>query len=170
MLKLFSARRPTGAAPTSFAPSTLAFDARREVLAIAVRETLRRHGIPSYWITTETQSVVTRHGERGLQLRLVLREWEPRLLHYCVALQKAIRARVLRLDPQSIDWFGGATWKFDLIDDSRCPALPAGALWQAPPRGVQAASADDEHAPSANDAEPDFCPTEPMQEPPVSQS
>ncbi|MBC5783815.1 hypothetical protein H8N03_12740 [Ramlibacter sp. USB13] len=124
-------------------------DARRELLSVAVRETLRKHGFPQHWVQPETLSVVTRQRERGLQLRLVVREWQPPFLDYCVALQRAIRHRVLRLDPLSASWFTGVTWKFDPVDESLCPALPAVASDWAP-------------LPGAIRTRNDFSPTQPM--------
>lgn len=104
---------------------------RQEVLRMAVRDTLRRHGLPSHWIFAEMHPALTRSRVRGLHLRLVLREGAPELLPYTVALQKAILARLMRLDPLSPNWIAGITWKFDVADDRVCPALPPAHKWQA---------------------------------------
>jgi hypothetical protein len=161
-------RRPAAAAPSrlsSLADSRVV-DARRESLTIAVRETLRRHGFPQHWVVPEAQAVITRHRERGLQLRLVVREWQPSFLGYSVSLQKAIRARMLRLDPMSAAWFVGVTWKFDPIDDSACPPLPAASGWATLPAALEPAASQRRALPVLRDAvrapHADFLATQPM--------
>lgn len=111
---------------------------RRELVAMAVNDSFRRHGLHSAGITAETSPASTVRKERGLHLRLVMREWKPELLPYLVAVQKAVRARVTRLDPLASEWLTGISWKFDLVDDTACPALPRPDSW----RGAQAAGPD----------------------------
>jgi hypothetical protein len=106
-------------------------DTRRELLRMAVRDTLRKHGIPVEWVSAETSSRATRERERGMHLCLVLREWQPRLLEFTVALQKAIRSKLIRLDPLSPAWLAGISWKFEPHDEDLCPPLPPAHGWQA---------------------------------------
>ena len=103
---------------------------RRELVAMAVSDALRKSGIPPTWITAETFPVMTAQRQRGMHLRLLVREWQPTLLDYGAALQKLIRMRVSRLDPLSSLWLTDVTWKFDLVDDANCPMLPAPVYWQ----------------------------------------
>ena len=102
---------------------------RREVVAIALRDTLRRQGIPSTWITADLAPALTARKERGMHLRLILREWQPELLAYTVALQRLLRTRIARLDPMSLEWLTGVSWKFELVDETLCPSLPDASYW-----------------------------------------
>ena len=121
-------RKPRAApAPASHPPCN---DARRATLALAVRDTLRRNGIPGEWIHAEVNPVLTRRNLRGLQLRLVARHWNPALASCVVALQKSIVTRLERLDPRCCEWLAGIAWKFEPEDDSLCPALPSPDYWQ----------------------------------------
>lgn len=147
-----SAPRP---APRTLSPAEIDLDSvRREVVAIALRETLRKQGIPATWITAETAPANTARRERGAHVRLTMREWHPELLPFTVALQKTVRARIARLDATSADWLTGIAWKFEPYDETGCPALPGPDHW----RGLAAGAASERQVrPPA-----DFSPTEPM--------
>jgi hypothetical protein len=151
-------------------------DTRRELLGIALRDTLRKHGIPPHWITLETHAAITANRIRGMHLRLVVREWQPRFLAYTVALQKAVLARLIRLDPLAPSWMAGISWKFDVVDNGQCPALPPASHWQGlhgveatplVPRalleGLMGSALGARYGVPA-DARSDFRPTEPMAE------
>lgn len=122
---------------------------RHELLAMAVRDTLRRHGIPQAWIAAQVTPAVTPRKERGVHLRLVARHWHPALASCVVALQKSVVARLNRLDPLACDWLVGVSWKFDPADDSLCPALPAPEYWQEWQESQRAASTAAAQRPSA---------------------
>lgn len=125
-------RQPQAAAPTLGAPALTSRDAtRRELASMALRDTLRKHGIPHGWIAGEASPVLTARKERGVHLRLVLRHWHPTLPGCLVALQKSIASRLQRLDPLSSEWLVGISWKFELADETACPALPQPAYWEA---------------------------------------
>ena len=95
--------------PISVASQQLRDETRRELLTMAVRETLRKNGIPAHWFATEAVSTLTAARQRGMQLRLVFREWQPQMLAYTVALQRAIEGRLLRMDLQAIRIANGIT-------------------------------------------------------------
>lgn len=123
-------RRPQRAADVpSFVPS-IRDASRRELLTMALRDTLRRHGIPLSWITAEAGPALTPRRERGVHLRLVARHWHPALASCVVALQKSVTDRLGRLDPLSREWLVGVSWKFAPEDDTLCPALPSADYWQ----------------------------------------
>lgn len=147
-------------------------DTRRQLLTMAVRDTMLRHGIPAHWISAETVPTLIGNRVPGMHLRLVVREWNPELLAYTVALQRAIQARLIRLDALSSSWMAGVSWKYEVVDDSTCPALPPPEHWArsripvmmplpAPAAAVPPRRA--ERPVPAGAADPtDFRPTEPM--------
>lgn len=106
---------------------------RRQMLAIALRETLGKHGIPPAWVGLEARPTATAGGHRGMHLRLVVREWDARFPAYMLALQKAVGVALRRLDPMAPAWLAGISWGFDLVDDAACPPLPAPHTWGAEP-------------------------------------
>lgn len=148
-------------------------ETRRELLSLAVRDTLRKHGIPTHWISAETHSAMTGNRVRGMHLRLVVREWQPKLLAYTVALQKAVQARLIRLDPLAPSWIAGVSWRFEVVDEAPCPELPAAHYWQAAreekakPLGTRALldallSSREQNPRGLAEGSSDFRPTEPM--------
>jgi hypothetical protein len=106
---------------------------RKDLLKVALRETLTRNGIPPTWISADmlrTTSASKR--ETGLHVRLQVRHWDPRLLLHGVALEKDFAERLQLLDPAAANWLMGFSWQFAMEDKSPCPALPHPATWTAP--------------------------------------
>lgn len=101
---------------------------RRQLLATAVRDTLRTHGIPAGWLSTETLMAATSGKERGMHLRLILRDH--RLLDYAMHVQKNVSARIARLDPLSAGWMAGISWRLDVAEDASFAQLPDAGHWQ----------------------------------------
>lgn len=140
--RLASRQSPTG----SHSPSA----ARREVLQLALRESLQRHGIPTSWITADALSATSRNSEAGLHWRLAIKHWDPRLMLHGVALQHSLVNRVLMYDPRAHDWLLGISWQFALPDESECPAMPHPGSWTADPRPEPAAAAHAELQPGGS--------------------
>jgi hypothetical protein len=113
--------------------STSGGGSRRELLRVALRDTLNRHGIPASWISAEVFATSSRTGERGVQWRLIVKHWDPRLLACSIALQNALIKRAISFDPLATNWLTGISWQFQLEDESKCPALPHPGTWTATP-------------------------------------
>ena len=155
---------------------------RRQLLATAVRDTLRTHGIPAAWMTTETLTAATAGKERGMHLRLILRDH--RLMEYAPDVQKSVSARISRLDPLSAGWMAGISWRLEMAEGASFAQLPDPGHWQ---RLISSAPADKptSEAPAAQGPSPravlehlfakdgplslrrdrpDFSPTQPMED------
>lgn len=63
-----------------------------------------------------------------MHLRLILRDH--RLMEYAMDLQKNVSARIMRLDPLSVGWMAGISWKLDLAEEASFAQLPAAGHWQ----------------------------------------
>lgn len=105
--------------------------ARRDLLRVALRDTLNRHGIPAGWIGAETL-VTTARGvtQKGIHWRLLIKHWHPELLSYAVPFQQSLISRLATLDATAPTWLMGISWQFALPDESVCPAMPQRA-WAA---------------------------------------
>lgn len=101
---------------------------RRQLLVTAVRDTLRTHGIPAAWVSAETLTAATSGKERGMHLRLILRDH--RLLEYAMDVQKSVSARITRLDPLSPAWVAGISWRLEAPEDASFAQLPDAGHWQ----------------------------------------
>lgn len=171
---IFSASRTTPNPPA--VPSR---SARLQVLSQAVAATLRRHGIPSAWVTAETLPARISAEQRGLHLRLVIRTTTPKLLTHVHALERAVRAQLLQLDPEAGNWLAGTSWRVDIPAGSDNTELPGPEFWQPHRRAkpsqpsvpaVASArelvtirmNAGDEAFARTSWGAPDFGPTQPM--------
>lgn len=119
---------------TQFGASQMAGSAhamRKDMVRLALRETLTRSGIPSAWISADMLRTSSSQREAGLHVRLQVRHWEPRLMQYGVALEQEFAQRLAMLDPQANTWLSGFSWQFALEDTSPCPGLPHPGSWTA---------------------------------------
>jgi hypothetical protein len=139
---------PVSRPPVSVTPSASRNATRRELVRVALRDTLNRHGVPADWLGVEALSAVTHGREPGLHLRLVVRHWEPQLLACGVALQRGVLQRVLLLDPLAANWMTGISWQFAPTDESNCPDLPPPAHWKSLPADRPSATATASAGPS----------------------
>lgn len=131
----------SGPAPTTPQPPATALAAarpqrgaiRRELLRIVLRDTLQSSGIPAAWVGAEALAVAGDAGQGSVQVHLLLRHWEPRVLIHAHALQESFRQNVLALDPQAAQWLTGISWQLALPDASVCPPLPPASSWTGQP-------------------------------------
>ncbi|MBK6006610.1 hypothetical protein JJB11_10945 [Ramlibacter ginsenosidimutans] len=152
---------------------------RRELIAMALRDTLKKHGLVDGCITLDALPGFTSTRHRGMHIQLVFRDWQPSLLAYVVALESAVKGRLNRLDPLSPSWITGVSWRFEPRDRTVWPRLPvpgetsvsitaarhAGSLQSADTQKKLLKSGDDAFMPTAHGqlvAAPDFSPTLPM--------
>lgn len=144
-------------------------------LSSAVRDTLRKHGIPASWIGAETLPAKTPSELRGLHLRLVVKKAEPKLLIHLVALQRAIQVRLAQSDGHSSQWLVGTSWRLDVPLGTETSNLPGPDFWQsgAPPAVAaarqkmrdtvsQQLAARDRAFVRTTWESPDFLPTQPI--------
>jgi hypothetical protein len=150
LARLFGTHRPAAApspSPSQLAgsPPSQAHDSstsgrRRELLRVALRDTLQRHGIPASWVSADVLVSSSRNGQRGIHWRLVLKHWEPRLLTHAVAFQQSLLKRVTTSDPLACAWLTGISWQIAVPDESVCPAMPAPRFWAARPQAAAVAA------------------------------
>lgn len=169
----FLSGRHAGRANTD--PAVDSTEQRLLALSGAVRDTLRKHGIPASWIGAETLPAKTPSELRGLHLRLVVKRAEPKLLMHLVALQRAIQVRLAQFDGRSSQWLVGTSWRLDVPLGSETSSLPGPDFWQAgsPPQVAaarqkmrdtvsQQLAARDRAFVRTTWESPDFLPTQPI--------
>lgn len=140
--RIFASSRPDSnaavqAAAHSVPPSTLNTkspmsqenSSRRELLRLALRDTLNRAGIPGSWIGADLLAATSRGREPGIHVRLLVKHWDPRVMLHGVAFENAYKKRVLTLDPLSQRWLLGISWQFSLDNESACPPMPHPGIW-----------------------------------------
>lgn len=136
---------------------------RREVVQVILRDTMRKHGIPSDWIECRILSTVSRGGRVGMHVSFVVKQAHDRLLNYVFAFQDSFALELARFEPRAKDWLMSVGWQFEGYQAAG--GLPDPASWA---RGAPLAQAGAQSAPGSSTA---FAPTaDPLDlEPPKSE-
>jgi len=86
---------------------------RRDLVQVVLRETMRKHGIPSDWIDCRTLSVLTRQHKQGMHVQFIVRKGDEQLLEYVHAFQASFWREIERFEPRVRDWLFSLAWQFD---------------------------------------------------------
>lgn len=100
---------------------------RRELVRVVLRDTMRRHGIPSDWIECRVLSVVSRSAASGVHVTFIVRGGQDRLLSYVPAFQSSFWEVIRQFDPRARDWLFSLSWQFDGMTANR--AMPDPTSW-----------------------------------------
>ena len=109
---------------------------RRELVRVVTRDTVRAAGIPEGWIESQVLLELGRGGQTFVHLRLVVRQWDVRLLKYVIAFQNRLMGGIAGFDPTAHEWLLSISWQFQVGDSCPFPDLPEPAEWQAKPATV----------------------------------
>lgn len=118
---------------------------RRELVKMALRECLRRHGIPAEWIDCRTLSVKSREKKSGLHVQFLVRKADEQLLPYVHAFQESFMGQICRIDPGAKEWLFSVSWQFFGKATRGFSAMPRGWREEAAARqkAEQAAVGED---------------------------
>jgi hypothetical protein len=105
---------------------------RRQLVQVLLRDVLRKHGIPPHWIDLQMLVVSSSRRGTGMYVRLVMKQWDDRLMNYALALQNTLFADIVRFEPQASDWLQGISWQLDMADTCPYLTLPDKAFWLDP--------------------------------------
>jgi hypothetical protein len=94
---------------------------RRELVQVMLRDTMRKHGIPSDWIECRVLSAVTRTGRRGLHVNFVVLQAHEQLLPYVFAFQDSFERELSRFEPRWRDWLMSLGWEFTGFKHAEMP-------------------------------------------------
>jgi hypothetical protein len=86
---------------------------RRELVHVVLRDTMRRHAIPSDWIDCRILSVVTRQNRTGMHVQFIVRQGEDRLLEYVHPFQDTFWKELEKFESRPREWLFSLTWQFD---------------------------------------------------------
>lgn len=85
---------------------------RRELVQVILRDTMRKHGIPSDWIDCRILAVVTRQHKAGMHVQFLVRKGDEQLLDYVHAFQESFWDEILKFEPQAHEWLFSVAWQF----------------------------------------------------------
>lgn len=131
---------------------------RREMVQVVLRDTMRKHGIPSDWVDCRILSSVTRAGRQGLHVNFVVRKAHDRLLTYVFAFQDSFERELARYDARARDWLLSIGWEFQGFAVAEMPdpqswvqSAPAPLAPLAAPAGTAQGSLDMDAEPPKTD-------------------
>lgn len=140
MFNFFRHSVPTDAADSRPVPHSAAHsnppntqphaDIQRELVRVVLKDTLRRHGIPSEWLACEVNTIL--HGPRGeeLHIQLVVLQWHELLMRYARALELQLLRGLDRFEPM-VDHTQKCTISWRFSPECGCPftVLPPPVVW-----------------------------------------
>jgi hypothetical protein len=136
---------------------------RRELVQVVLRDSMRRHGIPSAWIDCRILSVVTRSQRTGMHVQFIVRDGIDRLLTYVPAFQTSFMEEIARFDPRVDDWLFSVSWQFTHFNTKVASLMPDPAVWAGTTAGAplqaQPGTAPVPLAPAAATPAPTAAPT-----------
>jgi hypothetical protein len=103
---------------------------RGQLVHTVMRDLVRKSGIPAGWIQCQIHVVSSRKRGQGIFVRLVVKQWDQRLMTYAFAFQKALLTDIVQLEPKAAAWLHGIAWQLEVA--STCPVtdLPDSQFWQ----------------------------------------
>jgi hypothetical protein len=123
---------------------------RRELVQVTLRETMRRHAIPSDWLEVRMLPVVRSKGGSGMHVQLVVKHGQGSLLTYIPSFQSSFMAEIEKFEQRAWDWLFSISWQFAGITSTSSGEQPDSGEWQMG-RGVTTAPAAPGAKPSALD-------------------
>jgi hypothetical protein len=106
---------------------------RRELVQLTLRETMRRHGIPSDWIDCRTLSVLTKQHKSGMHVQFLVRKSDHQILPWLHAFQESFWEQILRTDNRAHDWLFSVGWEFYGKSQEGAAAIPGVGAWKPEP-------------------------------------
>ena len=105
---------------------------RQRLVHGLMRELLSKSGIPQDLIECQMFVVTGNAGSDGVDVRLIIKQWDARLMNYAFAFQQTLHQNIEQLEPNASEWLRGISWQLDM--NGTCPytALPGKAFWQQP--------------------------------------
>jgi len=99
---------------------------RRELVQVVLRDTMRKHGIPSDWMDCRILSVVTRKHQAGMHVQFIVKQGDEQLLAHVHAFQDTFWHELEKFEVHPRKWLFSLAWQFDGTG-AAAPGLLAGA-------------------------------------------
>jgi hypothetical protein len=94
---------------------------RRELVQVVLRDTMRKHGIPSDWIDCRILSTVSKAGRHGLHASFIVKQAHDRMIGYVFAFQDSFERELARFEPRARDWLLSIGWEFQGFNAADMP-------------------------------------------------
>ena len=107
-------------------------ETRGQLVQVLLRDLVRKSGMPPGLVQCQIQVVNSRSRGQGIYLRLVVKQWDERLMTYAFAFQKALLTEIVQFDPQAGTWLHGIAWQLEVAASCPLTELPGPDFWQVP--------------------------------------
>jgi hypothetical protein len=122
---------------------------RRELVQVVLRDTMRKHGIPSDWIECRILSVVSNSRGSGMHVQFVVRRGDDRLITFVHAFQSSFMRELEKFEPKAAEWIFSLSWQFEGKPEPTHAAMPDPGTWGGATRAAASAAAKGKGAPAA---------------------
>ena len=85
---------------------------RRELIQVVLRDTMRKHGIPSDWLDCRILSLPKSKHKPGMHVQFLVRKGDDQLLQYLHAFQESFWEELEKFEPQARQWLFSVGWEF----------------------------------------------------------
>ena len=131
----------------------VARDTRRELVQVVLRDTMRKHSVPSDWVDCRILSVRSRQRKEGMHVQFLVRQGDEQLLNYVHAFQESFWDEVLKFEPQAREWLFSVAWQFYGRAVRGFAPMPGPGAWADVPASQAQAAGEGDTQPSYEDAE-----------------
>jgi len=105
-------------------------ETRGQLVQVLLRDLIRKNGMPPGCVQCQMQITNSRSGVQGIHVRLVIKDWDERLMRYTFAFQKALLTEVVQFEPQAASWLLGISWQLEVASSCPLTELPGPQFWQ----------------------------------------
>ena len=105
---------------------------RGQLVQVLLRDLVRKSGMPPGWVQCQIQIMNSRTRGQGIYVRLVVKQWDERLMKYAFAFQKALLTEIVQFEPKAAEWLQGIAWQLEVASSCPVTELPGPQFWQAP--------------------------------------
>jgi len=103
---------------------------RGQLVQVLLRDLVRKSGIPQGWIQCQIQVMNSRSRGQGIYVRLVVKQWDERLMKYAFAFQKTLLTEIVQFEPRAASWLQGIAWQLEVASTCPLTELPGPEFWQ----------------------------------------
>jgi len=116
---------------------------RGQLVQVLLRNLVRKSGMPPGLVKCQIQVMNSRSRGQGIYVRLVVKQWDERLMKYAFAFQKTLLTNIVQFEPKAAGWLQGISWQLEVADSCPLTELPGPQFWQAPVSLAAAAKPSD---------------------------
>ena len=105
---------------------------RGQLVQVLLRDLVRKSGMPAGFVQCQIQVMNSRSRGNGIFVRLVVKNWDERLMKYAFAFQKTLLTNIVQFEPKAASWLQGLAWQLEVAETCPFKVLPGPEFWQAP--------------------------------------